>query len=170
MDILLNLLGINTKKKKNNSILAREYIILSRTANATDDGMFTKPINTDNVQSPVEEKPTPKTAPKTDNTSEKLAKVRQEIDEVRKSFESRIKRSDNFAEDHTYYIDGKPADISVTQRIHGKQDIGAWGTPASLLGNTADDAARVFFENDGHLPEDYKVPNVLEDDSENSRQ
>lgn len=174
MDILLNLLGINTNMIKNNSILAREYIILSRTANATDDGMFTKPINTDNVQSPVEEKPTPKiapkTAPKTDNTSEKLAKVRQEIDEVRKSFESRIKRSDNFAEDHTYYIDGKPADISVTQRIHGKQDIGAWGTPASLLGNTADDAARVFFENDGHLPEDYKVPNVLEDDSENSRQ
>lgn len=44
------------------------------------------------------------------------------------------------------------------------------GTPASLLGNTADDAARVFFENNGHLPENYKVPNVLEDDSENSRQ
>lgn len=163
MDILLDLLGINTNNIKNNSILAREYIILSRTANDTNSGLFAKPAKTDNNSSPVEGTPTSKPVTATDNTSEKLAKVRQEIDNVRKGFESRIKRSDNFAEDHTYLIDDKPADTSVTQRIHGKQDIGAYGTPSSLLGNTADDAARIFFENDGHIPENHNIPNVTEE-------
>lgn len=163
MDILLDLLGINTNNIKNNSILAREYIILSRTANDTNSGLFAKPAKTDTNSSPVEGTSTSKPVTATDNTSEKLAKVRQEIDDVRKGFESRIKRSDNFAEDHTYFIDDKPADTSVTQRIHGKQDIGAYGTPSSLLGNTADDAARIFFENDGHIPENHNIPNVTEE-------
>lgn len=43
MDILLNLLGINNQRIKNNSILAREYMILSRTSNDTDAGLFNKP-------------------------------------------------------------------------------------------------------------------------------
>ena len=163
MDILLDLLGINTNNIKNNSILAREYIILSRTANDTNSGLFAKPAKTDTNSSPVERTSTSKPVTATDNTSEKLAKVRQEIDDVRKGFESRIKRSDNFAEDHTYLIDDKPADTSVTQRIHGKQDVGAYGTPSSLLGNTADDAARIFFENDGHIPENHNIPNVTEE-------
>ena len=163
MDILLDLLGINTNNIKNNSILAREYIILSRIANDTNSGLFAKPAKTDTNSSPVEGTSTSKPVTATDNTSEKLAKVRQEIDDVRKGFESRIKRSDNFAEDHTYFIDDKPADTSVTQRIHGKQDIGAYGTPSSLLGNTADDAARIFFENDGHIPENHNIPNITEE-------
>lgn len=163
MDILLDLLGVNTNRIKNNSILAREYIILSRTANATDASLFARPAATENTSSPVEGTPAPKPATTTDNTSEKLAKVRQEIDNVRKGFESRIKRSENFAEDHTYLIDGTPAELSVTQRLHGKRDIGIWGTPASLLGNTADDAARIFFENDGHIPEGHNIPNVTEE-------
>lgn len=163
MDILLDLLGINTNRIKNNSILAREYIILSRTTNATDAGLFARPATTENTSSPVEGTSAPKPATTTDNTSEKLAKVRQEIDDVRKGFESRIKRSENFAEDHTYLIDGTPAELSVTQRLHGKRDIGVWGTPASLLGNTADDAARIFFENDGHIPEGHNIPNVTEE-------
>ena len=178
MDILLDLLGINTNRIRNNSILAREYMILSKTDNATDNGMFDKSVKSDNTQSPVEGTPSPNAAPTStpinkptsEPTFEKLAKVRQEIDEVRKGFESRIKRSDNFAEDHIYYIDGKPAETSVTQRIHGKQDIGDYGTPASAFGNTGDDAARVFFENKGRLPDNYRVPNTTDDDGENSRQ
>ena len=178
MDILLDLLGINTNRIRNNSILAREYMILSKTDNATDNGMFDKSVKSDNTQSPVEGTPSPNAAPTSapinkptsELTSEKLAKVRQEIDEVRKGFESRIKRSDNFTEDHIYYIDGKPAETSVTQRIHGKQDIGDYGTPASAFGNTGDDAARVFFENKGRLPDNYIVPNTTDDDGENSRQ
>lgn len=178
MDILLDLLGINTNRIRNNSILAREYMILSRTDRATDNGMFDKSAKSDNTQSPVERTSSPSVAhtsapinkPTSESTSEKLAKVRQEIDEVRKGFESRIKRSDNFAEDHIYYIDGKPAETSVTQRIHGKQDVGDYGTPASAFGNTGDDAARVFFENKGRLPDNYNVPNTTDDDGENSRQ
>lgn len=177
MDILLDLLGINTNRIKNNSILAREYLILSRTADNTTSDASATSANTavnDNNSSPVErghqEQSAPAPAAKKETTSEKLAKVRQEIDEVRKGFEKRITRSENFAEDHVYYIDGKPADTSVTQRLHGKQDIGAYGVPSSSLGNTADDAARVFFENHGRLPDDYKIPNVTEDDGENSRQ
>lgn len=178
IDVLLNLLDVNTNMIKNNSILAREYIILNKTANATNTNKPIGSTNTDNVKSPVKGKSTNKPAQspivenkdKTEDTSEKLKKVRQEIDGVRKHFESRIKRSDNFEEDHTYYIDGKPVDTSVTQFLHGKEDIGLWGVPSSLLGNTADDAARVFFENDGHLPDDYNVPNVSTTDEENSRQ
>ena len=178
MDILLDLLGINTNRIKNNSILAREYIILSRTDKDTNNGIFNKPVASDNVKPPVERtlsptptsNSTPNNSPTTETTSERLAKVRKEIDEVRQTFESRIKRSDNFTEDHTYYIDGKPADTSVTQQVHGKQDIGAYGVPSSILGNTADEAARVFFENNGRLPDDYNVPNTTNDDSENSKQ
>lgn len=170
MDILLDLLGINTNRIKNNSILAREYIILSRTNNSTNNAGNAAPAVTTNTPSPVEGTSKPTSATNQESTSEKLAKVRQEIDDVRKGFESRIKRSDNFATDHTYYIDGKPVDLSVTQRIHGKHDIGLFGVPSSSLGNTADDAARVFFENDGHLPDDYPIPNVTNDDGDNSRQ
>lgn len=172
IDILLDLMGIKSNRIKNNSILAREYMILSKDK-ATDAGIFNKPIKTDNTQSPVEvipaSKPADKSVSKKESTSEKLKKVRKELDEVRKNFESRIKRSDNFAEDHIYYIDGKPADTSVTQRVKGKKDLEEWGVPSSCFGNTTDDAARVFFENDGRLPDDYNVPNTTED-GENSRQ
>ena len=178
MDILLDLLGINTNRIKNNSILAREYIILSRTNKDTDNGIFNKPIASDNVKPPVEgtlsptptSNSTPNNNQTAETTSERLTKVRKEIDEIRQTFESRIRRSDNFAEDHTYYINGKPADTSVTQQVHGKQDLGDYGTPSSYFGNTADDAARVFFENNGRLPDDYNVPNTKNDDSENSKQ
>lgn len=184
MDILLDLLGINTNRIKNNSILAREYIILSKTSENTSNNI---PINNttsttiNNDALPVEGTPTSKptttstTSPVTPpNTSRintnVLDNTKQELDNVRRTFESRIQRSDNFVEDHTYYIDGKPADTSVTQQVHGKQDIGAYSTPSSYFGNTADDAARVFFENNGRLPDDYVVPNTKNDDSENSKQ
>ena len=55
MDILLDLLGINTNRIKNNSILAREYIILSRTDNPTIDNTNNKSAKSDNAKLPVEE-------------------------------------------------------------------------------------------------------------------
>lgn len=188
MDILLDLLGINTNRIKNNSILAREYIILSRTAKSTSTDV---PINnttsttTNNGVLPVEETPrsTPTTTATTTHTTPPvtppntsrintnvLDDTKRELDNIREVFDSRIKRSDNFVEDHTYYIDGKPADTSVTQQVHGEQDLGDYGTPSSYFGNTADDAARVFFENNGRLPDDYNVPNAKDDDSDNSKQ
>ena len=68
MDILLDLLGINTNRIKNNSILAREYMILSRTDNPTIDNTSNKSTKSDNAKLPVEgtsiNKPAQETAPK----------------------------------------------------------------------------------------------------------
>lgn len=154
MDILLNLFGINSNRIKNNSILAKEYLILSKgntnTSNITTDAI----AETNNAKSPVEGKATTSTS-----TSSNLTDIKTKIDNIRSDFESRIKRSDNFAEDHTYYLDGKPVDYSVTQKIHGKQDLGDWGIPSSLLGNSADEAARLFFDNGDKIPTTTKIPN-----------
>lgn len=176
IDILLDLFGIKTNHIKNNSILAREYMILSKNDTSTDDDIFNKPIKTDNNSSPVEEESSTinnnsnnTTNANNTNTNDKLKAVRQKINEIRYAFEKRIKRSDNFKEDHTYLIDGKPVDYSVTQRINGKKDLGRIGIPSSLLGNTADDAARIFFENNGYLPDDHNIPNFTNKNGENSR-
>lgn len=68
MDILLDLLGINTNRIKNNSILAREYMILSRTDNPTIDNTSNKSTKSDNAKLPVEgipiNKPAKEPAPK----------------------------------------------------------------------------------------------------------
>lgn len=153
IDILLDLLGIKSNRIKNNSILAREYIILSKTSNTANNGLFTEKIK--NKETSI--------------TNENLNNTRNQINNIRKWFEKRIVRSENFIKDHTYFIDGKPADYSVTQKIHGKQDIGSFSVPSSLLGNTADDAARIYFKNNGHIPESHNIPNVTNDDGENSK-
>ena len=44
IDVILKLLGINNNNIKNNSILAREYEILSKTSNSTTNEIFSKPI------------------------------------------------------------------------------------------------------------------------------
>lgn len=63
-------------------------------------------------------------------------------------------------EDHSYTVDGRKADTSVTQFIHGKQDLGQWGVAASSIGTTADSVTRDFFR--GELKEEY--PNLSEKD------
>lgn len=63
-------------------------------------------------------------------------------------------------EDHSYTVDGKKADTSVTQFIHGKQDLGQWGTAASAIGTTADSVTRDFFK--GKLKDKY--PNLSDKD------
>lgn len=62
MDILLDLLGINTNRIKNNSILAREYMILSRTDNPTIDNTSNKSTKSNNAKLPVEGTPINKPA------------------------------------------------------------------------------------------------------------
>ena len=62
MDILLDLLGINTNRIKNNSILAREYMILSRTDNPTIDNTSNESTKSDNAKLPVEGTPIDKLA------------------------------------------------------------------------------------------------------------
>lgn len=63
-------------------------------------------------------------------------------------------------EDHSYIVDGRKADTSVTQFIHGKQDLGKWGTPSSAIGTTADTVTRDFFK--GELKNSY--PNLSKED------
>lgn len=63
-------------------------------------------------------------------------------------------------EDHSYTVDGKKADTSVTQFIHGKQDLGQWGIAASAIGTTADSVTRDFFK--GELKDEY--PNLSDKD------
>lgn len=170
VDIILNLLGVNDGNIKNNSILAREYVIMSR------DITLAKLAN--NVSAASQAIPTRKTSPvegrrqqtpafaSSVNTSV-LDKGKAKVDEIEQYFSSRITRSDNFAKDHTYYLDGKtPIDTSVTQKIHGKQDVGDYSIPSSTLGNTADSAARAHFENNGEMPEDTDIPNVTDEQKE----
>lgn len=162
MDILLDLLGIKDTNIKNNSILAREYVILSKDKTLAAIAGTADNVNIDRGTPPVEG-----TSSQTDTANNNiLNKTKTKIDTIRADFESRITRSPNFAEDHTYLLDGKPIDYSVTQKIHGKQDVGKWGTPASTLGNTADAAARGYFDNNGVVTDDMKIPNVSENQRE----
>lgn len=178
MDILLDLFGINADRIKNNSILAREYAILSKTNGRTDAGLFAKEdsglsekTKSDNVKLPVEETSKSKPAPssvshssapvsKEQTTTEKLKAVEDRINNMRNGFSERIVRSENFEEDHIYYLDGEKVDTSVTEAVHGKRDLEEWGVPASALGNSADGAARTYFQYNGAIPDDYVVPNA----------
>lgn len=178
MDILLDLFGISADRIKNNSILAREYAILSKINGRTDAGLFAKEDSglsekpkPDNVKLPVEGTPqskpasspaTPSSAPasKKQTTAEKLKAVEDRINNMRNGFSERIVRSENFETDHTYYLDGEKVDTSVTEAIHGKRDFEEWGVPASALGNSADGTARTYFQYNGAIPDDYVVPNA----------
>lgn len=166
MDILLELLGIKNENIKNNSILAREYVILSKGVDSTVAAGTASAADVNRGTQPVEGRRNLKPASDSNVNTEVLNRTKTKIDTIRTDFETRIKRSPNFAEDHTYLLDGKPIDYSVTQKIHGKQDVGKWGVPASTLGNTADAAARSYFDNNGVVTDDMHIPNVSESQRE----
>lgn len=170
MDVLLELLGIKNENIKNNSILAREYVILSKgIAPTVATGLFAGTADNasaDRGTQPVEGRRKPKPTSDSEVNTEVLNRTKTKIDTIRTDFESRISRSPNFDKDHTYLLDGEPIDYSVTQKIHGKQDVGKWETPASTLGNTADAAARGYFDNNGVVTDDMKIPNVSENQRE----
>lgn len=166
MDVLLELLGIKNENIKNNSILAREYVILSKGVAPTVAAGTAGAADVNRGTQPVEGRRNPKPASDSNVNTEVLNRTKTKIDTIRSDFETRIKRSPNFAEDHTYLLDGEPIDYSVTQKIHGKQDVGKWGVPASTLGNTADAAARGYFDNNGVVTDDMHIPNVSESQRE----
>lgn len=62
--------------------------------------------------------------------------------------------------DHSYTVDGRKADVSVTQFIHGEKDLGQWGVAASAIGTTTDAITRDFFK--GTLKDEY--PNLSSKD------
>ena len=166
IDILLDLLGINTGNIKKNSILAREYVILSKGINSTTTAGTANAANTVRKTSPVEGTSKPKPASDSGINTEVLNRTKVKIDTIITDFEARITRSPNFTEDHKYLIDGKEVDTSVTQKIHGKVDIGDAAIPSTTLGNTADVTAREYFENDSVIADNVKIPNVNESQRE----
>ena len=188
MDILLNLFGINDNINKS-SILAKEYEILGKYLTTKNDisskknntnRTKNKIKNTQRKQNNVEEenKAVPEETNKINNSPvkgtsqintsvnlKKLNEAEKAINDVEEYFKSRVKRSDNFAENHTYYLDNDiPIDISVTQSIHGKQEIDPqWGVVALTLGNIVDDSCRLYFDNKQELINDsHVIPNYDE--------
>ena len=101
MDILLDLLGINTNRIKNNSILAREYIILSRTDNPTIDNTSNKSTKSDNAKLPVDGTPINKPAQETAPKQEKV------VDETK-------------SETNANKVDASNADIAGSEMIQKK--------------------------------------------------
>ena len=75
------------------------------------------------------------------NTS-KLQEAADIVDEIKEDSNLHIRRDDTT---HIYYIDGKPADSSVTKVIHGDVNLGEWGIPSTTIGSSLDLAARAFF-------------------------
>lgn len=158
VDIILDLLGLKFDNIKNNSILAREYLILSKGANNTDGGLFKSTIK--NNTNKNESTPTNIIEPT------RLENTKRKVENIQVEFEKRIVRSPNFEQDHVYLVDGKPVDYSVTQKVHGKPDFGDWSTPSTCLGNTADDVSRTYFDNNDSIPDGYSIPNMDESDKE----
>lgn len=206
LDVIFELFGIKGKIN-DNSILAKEYLVLSnlRPNIINSNNLFntsSKSDSTDTVNTPINDKkisndstnkniPNNKsnkqtntvnnsneanessplqgttndstTSSETNTNKPNLAKLNvatQQVNDIATVFESRIKRSDNFETDHIYYMDGQPVDTSVTQAIHGKQDLGEIGIPASALGNTVDNFARLYFEYHGNIPESITFDNL----------
>ena len=100
----------------------------------------------------VKETPTTKDTPS-------LEKSKAIVDKIINDSKKRIVFDEKT---HTYTVDGKKADYSVTQWLKGdkKVDLGLWGLPSSLIGTTADVIVRDFFE--GRLKSQY--PNMSSDD------
>lgn len=185
MDILLKLFGITGNINKS-SILAKEYEILGNKL-AIKKNISSKENNTNRTKNKIqntqrkqnnikeENKAVPEETNKINNSPvegtpkpntsvnlEKLNEAEKAVNQIEEHFKKRVKRSDNFAEDHIYYLDDTiPIETSVTQSIHGKKEIDPqWGIPSSTLGNAVDEANRLYFDDKQQLySDDYKVPN-----------
>lgn len=93
------------------------------------------------------------------------------LNRIIKDSETNIKKHENFDKEgvegsHTYLIkkgkDWVPVDTSVTQLVHGKVDMGAWGLPSSALGNTVDRFTRAYFNGEDVLKSN--IPNLSKKD------
>lgn len=82
-------------------------------------------------------------------------KLNQAVNTVKSIINDAKRRIQFNKEDHSYTVDGKKADISVTQYLN-KEEYGAWGIPSSAIGNTFDSVTRDFFQK--NLKESY--PNL----------
>ena len=96
---------------------------------------------------------TPFIIKKKEKTPNKLEESRTLVQQIIEDSKRRIKFD---KATHTYTVDGKKADTSVTQYIHGNRDLGDWALPSGLLGTTVDEITRDYFS--GKLKNNY--PNL----------
>lgn len=164
------------KKHKKEDTTEKTNITNNSPVEGTNQSNNTIPVNdektksnvVETAKSNVEENTNNNTSASPVNTTvdlEKLNEAEDTVNKIEEYFETRVKRSDNFAEDHTYYLDDNiPIDTSVTQSIHGKKEIDPqWGIPSSSLGNAVDDSCRLYFDNKQELFDDnHKIPNYGE--------
>jgi hypothetical protein len=111
----------------------------------------------DILNSTSSESETVEEAPVFEEENDNMQSAKELVDRMIADSKEHIKFN---PEDHSYIVDGRKADTSVTQFIHGKQDLGKWGTPSSAIGTTADTVTRDFFK--GELKDSY--PNLSKED------
>lgn len=124
-----------------------------------------------NSTSPQEEVSIDEVLKEAVNESDLLQESEELLNKIIKDSETNIKKHENFDKEgvegsHTYLIkkgkDWVPVDTSVTQLVHGKVDMGAWGLPSSALGNTVDRFTREYFEGKDVLKSN--IPNLSKKD------
>lgn len=105
----------------------------------------------------------------------KLQESKNLVQRIIEDSENNIRRHPDFEENHTYQIkrngDWVNVDMSVTEYIHGKLDIGPYKVPSDAIGNTLDRFVRTYF--DKTLSEEEKntilrnIPNLSKKDRDN---
>ena len=100
-------------------------------------------------------------------TSTQTSKLQEAVDLFNKVIEDSREHIVKEDSTHEYFIDGKKADMSVTQFIYrNKPEIPkSWGIPSSRIGNTVDRFARAYFSGEDVL--NMNIPNLSKEDAEN---
>ena len=98
-----------------------------------------------------------------------ISKLQEGIDTINEVIEDTEKHISFDYDKHEYYIDGKKADMSVTQYIHRNDDIDdLWKLPSTRIGNTVDRFVRAYFKGEDILR--MGIPNLTKRDKRNLKE
>lgn len=98
-----------------------------------------------------------------------ISKLQEGIDTINEVIEDTKKHISFDYDKHEYYIDGKKADMSVTQYIHRNDDINdLWKLPSTRIGNTVDRFVRAYFQGEDVLKMD--IPNLSRRDKKSLKE
>lgn len=96
-------------------------------------------------------------------------RLQEGIDTINEVIEDTEKHISFDYDKHEYYIDGKKADMSVTQYIHRSDDIDdLWKLPSTRIGNTVDRFVRAYFKGEDVLK--MSIPNLSKRDKRNLKE
>lgn len=130
-----------------NKIFGEENVIVYETNKGEYKVNVGKPINTKDVELSSEQDII--------QIEDSLQKSKELVNRIIADSKKNIKFNPT---DHTYTVNGKKADFSASEYAREGENVnmGLWGLPSSLIGNTADTVVRDFFMNS--LKESY--PNL----------